>query len=71
MMYMEVRTYRPPLLLSALALFAAPVAESSLPNETLHYNVNWPSGLNLGEATLSASSSRRGRGGPHAFSIRR
>jgi hypothetical protein len=47
----------PSVLLSALALVAAPVAESSLPNETLHYSVNWPSGLSLGEATLSASSS--------------
>jgi Protein of unknown function (DUF3108) len=47
-----------PLLLSALVLFAAPVAESTLPNESLHYSVNWPSGLSLGEATLSASSSR-------------
>jgi hypothetical protein len=46
-----------PFLLSALVLFAAPVAESTLPNETLHYSVNWPSGLSLGEATLSASSS--------------
>jgi hypothetical protein len=46
-----------PFLLSAWMLFAAPVAESTLPNETLHYSVNWPSGLSLGEATLSASSS--------------
>jgi hypothetical protein len=58
MMYMKFVNITPPLLLSAVALFAAPVAESTLPNETLHYNVNWPSGLNLGEATLSASSSR-------------
>ena len=36
------------------------MAESTLPNETLHYSVNWPSGLSLGEATLSASSSRAG-----------
>src|ERR1700733_2600683 len=48
----------PALLLSALALFAAPVAESTLPNETLHFSVNWPSGVSLGEATLSASSSQ-------------
>ncbi len=48
-----------PFLLSALVLFAAPVAESTLPNETLRYSVNWPSGLSLGEATLSASSSER------------
>jgi hypothetical protein len=54
-----------PLLFSALTLFAAPVAESSLPNETLHYSVNWPSGLGLGEAQLSASSSREGAGPGH------
>jgi hypothetical protein len=47
----------PSLFLSAMALFAAPVAESTLPNETLHYSVNWPSGVSLGEATLSATSS--------------
>jgi len=51
-----------PFLLSALALFAAPVAKSTLPNETLHFSVNWPSGLSLGEATLSASSSREADG---------
>jgi hypothetical protein len=46
-----------PFLFVAVVLAAAPVAESTLPNETLHYSVNWPSGLSLGEATLSASSS--------------
>jgi hypothetical protein len=29
-------------------------------NETLHYSVNWPSGLSLGEATLTASHSDTG-----------
>src|SRR3984885_7836750 len=52
----------PPFLLSALVLFAAPVAESTLPNETLRYSVNWPSGVSLGEATLTASSSREAKG---------
>src|ERR1700735_3338575 len=55
-----------PFLLPALVLFAAPVAESTLPNETLRYSVNWPSGLSLGEATLSASSSRSA-GGPESM----
>jgi hypothetical protein len=50
----------PSLFLSAMALLAAPVAESTLPNETLHYSINWPSGVSLGEATLSASSSPQG-----------
>jgi hypothetical protein len=58
-MVMKFLNITPPFLLSALMLFAAPVAESTLPNETLRYSVNWPSGLNLGEATLSASSSER------------
>jgi hypothetical protein len=49
-------------LLSGLALFAAPAAEPTLPNETLHYSVNWPSGLSLGEAQLGASSSREAAG---------
>ena len=48
------------LLLSALVLVAAPVTESTLANESLRYSVNWPSGVSLGEATLSASSSREG-----------
>jgi Protein of unknown function (DUF3108) len=52
----------PPFLLSALVLLAAPVAESTLPNETLRYSVNWPSGVSLGEATLSASSARDTKG---------
>jgi hypothetical protein len=57
MKYLFVRIA--PLLLAALALAAPPVAESTLPNETLRYSINWPSGLSLGEATLSASSSAK------------
>jgi Protein of unknown function (DUF3108) len=56
MKYLFVRITSP-LLLLTLALFSAPVSESTLPNETLHYSINWPSGLSLGEATLSASTS--------------
>jgi hypothetical protein len=43
----------------ALSLVAAPVSESTLPDETLRYSVNWPTGVSLGEATLSAASSER------------
>jgi hypothetical protein len=43
--------------IATLAFAATPVSESTLPNETLRYSVNWPSGVSLGEATLSASSS--------------
>ena len=53
-------TITSPFLVSALVLLAAPVAEPTLPNETLRYSVNWPTGVSLGEATLSASSSREG-----------
>jgi Protein of unknown function (DUF3108) len=45
-----------PLLLIALTAAAAPVAESTLPNENLRYSINWPTGVSLGEAQLSASS---------------
>jgi hypothetical protein len=48
----------PAFLLPALVLVAAPVADSALPNETLRYSINWPSGLGLGEATLTAASSQ-------------
>jgi hypothetical protein len=43
-----------PFLLLALT---APAAEPVLPNETLRYSVNWPTGVSLGEAQLGASSS--------------
>jgi hypothetical protein len=45
------------LCLSSLTITAAPVAQSTMPNETLRYTVNWPTGVSLGEATLSASGS--------------
>jgi hypothetical protein len=40
----------------ALALAPAAVAQTGFPfqDESLHYNVNWPSGLSLGEATFTA-----------------
>jgi hypothetical protein len=40
----------------ALALVPAAVAQTGFPfqDESLHYNVNWPSGLSLGEATFTA-----------------
>jgi hypothetical protein len=43
-----------PFLLLALI---APAAEPTVPNETLRYSVNWPTGVSLGESQLSASSS--------------
>jgi hypothetical protein len=40
----------------ALALVPAAVAQTGFPfqDESLHYNVNWPSGLSLGDATFTA-----------------
>jgi hypothetical protein len=46
-----------PIVLAAFTLAAAPVAAPTVPNENLHYSVNWPTGVSLGEAQLSASSS--------------
>jgi hypothetical protein len=46
-----------PLLLLVFTAMAAPVAESTLPNESLRYSINWPTGVSLGEATLAASNS--------------
>ncbi len=48
-----------PFLLAGLAFAATPATDSPPPNETLRYSVNWPTGLSLGEATLSASSSSK------------
>lgn len=45
-----------PLLLIAFGAGAAPVGQSTLPNESVRYSVNWPTGVSLGEAQLSASS---------------
>ena len=44
------------LVVAALTLAPAAVAQTGFPfqDESLHYNVNWPSGLSLGEATFTA-----------------
>jgi hypothetical protein len=57
-------TIQGPLFFLALTAIAAPVAESTLPNETSRYSVNWPTGVSLGEATLTASSSAGVSGQP-------
>lgn len=59
MSYTQV--FRGPLLLLAALAMAAPTSAPILENEQLHYNINWPSGLSLGEAQLSASSSKSGK----------
>ncbi len=45
--------------LCAATLWAAPVAAPVFESEQLHYNINWPSGLSLGEAQLRASASKK------------
>jgi Protein of unknown function (DUF3108) len=50
--------------LVALTALAAPSAEPALPNETSRYSINWPTGVSLGEATLTASSSAGSSGQP-------
>jgi hypothetical protein len=50
-------------LISVFAVFAIaapPIAPASFENEQLNYNLVWPSGLTLGEATMTASSSSAG-----------
>lgn len=41
--------------LATLAISGAPVGVPAFENEQLRYNINWPSGLSLGEAELSSS----------------
>ncbi|HLG95760.1 MAG TPA: DUF3108 domain-containing protein [Bryobacteraceae bacterium] len=52
--------FRGLLLLLALSAAAAPSAAPAFENEQLHYNINWPSGLSLGEAQLTVSSGKAG-----------
>ncbi len=54
------RVFRGPLLLLAALAMAAPTSAPAFENEHLRYNINWPSGLSLGEAQLSATSSKSG-----------
>ena len=54
---------RPVLLLAAAGIFpVAADAPSPFLDETLHYTVNWPSGLSLGEGQMSAKLIRGNNG---------
>ncbi len=44
------------------AMAAPPISPVSFENEQLHYNINWPSGLSLGEAAMSVV--RSGKSAP-------
>jgi len=55
--------------LTTLAVAAPPVGPPSFDNEQLHYNINWPSGLSLGEAALSASGSKTAPDAPQRLHL--
>ena len=46
---------KPALFFAGLSVIAAPAGAPSFENESLRYNINWPSGLSLGEAQLRAA----------------
>ncbi|HTA70351.1 MAG TPA: DUF3108 domain-containing protein [Bryobacteraceae bacterium] len=48
----------PMLFAAAIAISAAPANAPVIENEQVRYNINWPSGLSLGEAQLRASISK-------------
>lgn len=57
----------------AAALFIGLLAYSAtapkFSNEQLHYSINWPSGLSLGEAQLSASRTKLAENGPERLDL--
>ncbi|MCP5116947.1 MAG: DUF3108 domain-containing protein, partial [bacterium] len=60
---------KPSFLLIAIIIVLVPgaLAQEVRPfatEETLHYAVNWPSGLSLGEASMSATHAKGGEGTP-------
>jgi hypothetical protein len=58
MLYRFHKWIAPMLFVAALASPGAPASAPGFENEQLHYNINWPSGLSLGEAQLRASLSK-------------
>jgi Protein of unknown function (DUF3108) len=61
---------RGPVLLFAALAMAAPASSPPVPNEQLRYTINWPSGLSLGEAALSASNSKPSAGAEPSLHFR-
>src|SRR5687767_15080369 len=59
-----MKQFRLPIsIFSAAVLFAAPaLAQTGFPfqNETLRYSINWPSGLSLGDAVMTAHKGEAG-----------
>jgi len=50
------------IVIAALPLAAVALAQTGFPseNESLHYNINWPGGLGIGKAVLTARKSASG-----------
>jgi len=60
-------------LLGPATVRAGPVADATgfpFTNETLHYSVNWPTGVGLGEAQLSATRIQPSKNGSEQWSFR-
>jgi len=58
MLYSFNKLTAPVVFAAALSISAAPAGAPVFENEQLRYNINWPSGLSLGEAQLRASMSK-------------
>jgi len=62
----SLHVFRAASLLFAVFAGAAPSSAPGFDNEQLRYSINWPSGLSLGEAQLTASSPKSAdNGSPH------
>ncbi len=50
-----------------LVAIAAPASAPTFDGESLHYNINWPSGLSLGEASLSGTREKPSEKSPESY----
>jgi len=57
------------LMWAAVVLAAAPASAPTFDGESLHYNINWPSGLSLGEAQLSGTREKSAASYDFQFSL--
>lgn len=51
------------------ALLASPATAPKFSNEQLHYSINWPSGLSLGEGQLTASRVKAAENSPERLDL--
>jgi len=68
-MIYRFRIFRTALALLATFAGAAPTGSSPFQNERLRFNVNWPSGLSLGEAEMSAAPPKTETASPSNFAF--